>query len=65
MSYHDSYMGAKAATDKIVTNTGTVHPLVAIEEKLTQIKKLLSSPDQIQELSAIELKNRIEQILNE
>jgi|TARA_Y100000310_G_C19987370_1_gene492554 hypothetical protein len=59
MSYHDGHMGIE------LSNSAAVNPLVAIQRKLDKIKKLLSEPNQIQELSAIGLKNRIEQILNE
>ncbi len=59
MSYHDSY--DRAAMQGI----SVVNPLIQIEQKFTKIRELLSDTEKIADLSAIDLKKLIEEIMQE
>ena len=59
MSYHDGY------TRPGMEGKATVNPLIRIERKFSEIKKLLANDDALQDLSAIDLKKMIEQVLKE
>ena len=59
MSYHDGY-------DPRNEGMSVVNPLIRIERKLDRIKKLLAQEDDaFEELTAIDLKGMIENILND
>jgi len=57
MSYHDSYRSD-------MEGIAVVNPLIRIEQQLAKIRKLLEEEEKIKDLSAIDLKNLIEKILN-
>ena len=56
MSYHDGY-------DPRMEGIAVVNPLLLIEQQLNKIKKLLADQEEIEDLSATDLKNLIEEIL--
>ena len=58
MSYHDGY---RSASEGIAV----VNPLLRIEQKFAKIKKLLGNQEKMEDLSAIDLKKLIEEIMQE
>jgi hypothetical protein len=59
MSYHDGYIQPKMAGHPVI------NPLILIERKLGKIKKLLADADEMEDITAAELKAQIEGILRE
>jgi len=58
MSYHDSY-------NPRMEGIAVVNPLLRIEQKFAKIKELLGSQEKMEDLSAIDLKKLIEDIMQE
>ena len=58
MSYHDGY-------NPRMEGIAVVNPLIRIEQKLNKIQKLLNSEETIEDLSATDLKELIQEILND
>ena len=58
MSYHDGYNPTHECT-------AVVNPLLRIEQKFANIKKLLGNQEKMEGLSAIDLKKLIEEIMQE
>jgi len=58
MSYHDSY-------NPRMEGIAVVNPLLRIEQKFAKIKELLGDKEKIEDLSAIDLKQLIDEIMEE
>ena len=58
MSYHDGY-------HPNMEGAAVVNPLLRIERKFAKIKKLLGNQEKMEDLSAIDLKKLIEEIMQE
>jgi hypothetical protein len=59
MSYHDDYDRPR------LEGMAVVNPLIEIQRKLDKIKELVGSQEKIADLSAIDLKKLIEDIIRE
>jgi hypothetical protein len=59
MSYHDGYDQLR------IKGISVVNPLIRIEQKFAKIKKLLGNQEKMEDLSAIDLKKLIEDIMQE
>ena len=57
MSYHDSY------DRPAMQGISVVNPLLRIEQKFAKIKELLGDNEKIEDLTAIDLKKLIEEII--
>jgi hypothetical protein len=58
MSYHDGY-------NPTHEGISVVNPLLRIEQKFAKIKKLLGNQEKMEDLSVIDLKKLIEEIMQE
>ena len=59
MSYHDGYDQPRGQ------GISVVNPLLRIEQKFVKIKELLGDKEKMEDLSAIDLKKLIEDIMQE
>jgi hypothetical protein len=59
MSYHDGYDPPR------MEGISVVNPLIRIERKLDQIKKLLADEKRIEDMSAADLRGLIHEIISE
>ena len=57
MSYHDGYDHPR------LEGMAVVNPLIEIQRKLDKIKELVGSQEKMEDLSAIDLKKLIEEII--
>ena len=58
MSYHDGY-------NPRLEGIAVVNPLLRIEQKFAKIKELLGDKEKIEDLSGIDLKQLIDEIMEE
>ena len=58
MSYHDGY-------DPRMEGIAVVNPLLRIEQKFAKIKELLGDKEKMEDISAIDLKQLIDEIMEE
>ena len=59
MSYHDGYM------DPDLVGISVVNPLHRIESKLARIERLVRDTAKVEKMTKIELKEAVEEIINE